>query len=80
MQGLHARIYYQKHVVTIETTSEVSERIKAYSYIAPYAASKPVARNFRTGVTRMSDLYVCMHKYTRLGGCGGMLPQENLIL
>ena len=32
--GPRARIYYQKHVATIETMSEASERIKAYSCIA----------------------------------------------
>ena len=26
----------------------------------------------------MSDVYVCMHKHGRLGGSGGMLPQEIL--
>ena len=26
----------------------------------------------------MSDLSVCMHKHARLGGSGGMLPQEIL--
>ena len=26
----------------------------------------------------MSDVYVCMHKHARLGGSGGMLPQEIL--
>ena len=30
--------YYQKHVQTIETMSEASERIKAYLCIAPSAA------------------------------------------
>ena len=30
--------YYQKHVQTIETMSEASGRIKAYSCIAPSAA------------------------------------------
>ena len=34
----YMHIYYQKHVATIETMSEASERIKAYSCIAPYAA------------------------------------------
>ena len=33
---------------------------------------KPVARIFRKGVTWMCNL----HKHTRLGGSGGMLPQE----
>ena len=39
--GLRARIYYQKHVATIETMSKASERItgKAYSCIAPSAVS-----------------------------------------
>ena len=38
--GLCARIYYQKHVATIETMSEASERIKARVIFmhAPYAA------------------------------------------
>ena len=36
--GLRARKYYQKHVEIIEKTSEESERIKAYSCIAPSAA------------------------------------------
>ena len=33
---------------------------------------RPVARIFRRGVTWMCNLY----KHTRLGGSGGMLPQE----
>ena len=33
--------------------------------------ARPVARIFRRGVT-------CMHKHARLGGSGGMLPQEIL--
>ena len=41
---------------------------------------RPVARTFRTGVTWMSDVYVCMHKHARLGGSGGMLPHENKML
>ena len=40
--------------------------------------SRPVARIFRRGVTWMCYLYACMHKYARLGGSGGMLPQGNL--
>ena len=38
--GLCARIYYQKHVATIETMSEASERIKARVIFmhVPYAA------------------------------------------
>ena len=36
--------------------------------------SRPIARNFRRGVTCMSDL----HKYARLGGSGGMLPKKIL--
>ena len=35
---LHAHIYYQSHMATIETMSEASERIKAYSCSAPSAA------------------------------------------
>ena len=35
---IRARIYYQKLVATIETMSKASERIKAYSCIAPSAA------------------------------------------
>ena len=35
---------------------------------------RPVARSFRRGVTWMSNL----HKHKRLGGSGGMLPQEML--
>ena len=34
--------------------------------------SRPVARIFRRGVTWMSNL----HRHTRLGGSGGMLPRE----
>ena len=34
-RGLRARKYYKKHVETTETMSEASERIKAYSCIAP---------------------------------------------
>ena len=37
---------------------------------------RPVAWIFRRGVTRVYDVYVCMHKHARLGGSGGMLPQE----
>ena len=36
--GLRARIYYHKHVATLETMSKASEQIKAYSCIAPSAA------------------------------------------
>ena len=39
--GLRARIYYQKHMATIETMNEARERIKAkvfYSCNAPSAA------------------------------------------
>ena len=36
--GLRARKYYQKYVETTEAMSETSERIKAYSCIAPSAA------------------------------------------
>ena len=35
-------------------------------------SDRPVARIFRRGVTWMCNLY----KHTRLGGSGGMLPQE----
>ena len=35
--GLRARVWYQKHVATIETMSKVSERIKACSCIVPSA-------------------------------------------
>ena len=39
---------------------------------------RPVARTFRRGVTRVSDVYVCMtHKHARLEGSEVMLPQEN---
>ena len=37
---------------------------------------RPIARIFRRGVTWMYDVYVYMHKHERLGGSGGMLPQE----
>ena len=37
-----------------------------------FGVTRPVARIFRRGVIWMSNLY----KHTRLGGCGGMLPQE----
>ena len=35
---------------------------------------RPIARIFRRGVTWMSEL----QKHARLGGSGGMLPQESL--
>ena len=35
---IYIYIYFQKHVATIETISEVNERIKAYSCNAPSAA------------------------------------------
>ena len=41
------------------------------------AITRPVARIFRTGVTLVAQVQVCMHKQAKLGGCGGMLPQEN---
>ena len=37
---------------------------------------RPIARICRRGVIWVSDLYVCVHKHARLGGSGGMLPQE----
>ena len=38
--------------------------------------SRLVAKIFRRGITWMCDVYVYMHKHERLGGSGGMLPQE----
>ena len=37
---------------------------------------RPVARISRRGVTWMWKVYVCMHNHVRVGGSGGMLPQE----
>ena len=38
--------------------------------------SRPIARIFRREITWVCDVYVYMHKHERLGGSGGMLPQE----
>ena len=38
-----------------------------------------IARISRRGITWMLKMYVCMHNHVRLGGCGGMLPQEIII-
>ena len=38
MAYIRGSIYYQKQVVTMKTVSDASERIKAYSCIAPSAA------------------------------------------
>ena len=41
--------------------------------------ARPIARIFRREITWVSDVYVCMHKHVRLGGSGGMLPQEIIV-
>ena len=48
---------------------------KVWCYLIKYDATtfRAVARIFRRGVT---DLFVCVHKHAKVGGSGGMLPQE----
>ena len=42
-------------------------------------SSRPVARILRREVTCVSDVNVYIDKHARLGGSGGMLPQENFL-
>ena len=60
--GVHQIIYIGVY------TAGTGEQYKIYLVWV----SRPIGRIFRRGVTWMSNL----HKHTRLGGSGGMLPHE----
>ena len=53
-----------------------TQTLLATCFEGNYILGKPVARIFARGVTRVSDVYLCMYNDAKVGGSGGMLPQE----
>ena len=62
-------------LVTFATVERKMQHLNWISWLQNHVIHRPVARIFRRGVTWMCAC-IGMPKHARLGGSGGMLPQE----
>ena len=78
-------IIISSQILTISPAREANIATHAWTKLYTdelnfWCLCRPVARIYRQGVTCVSDVDGYMDKHARVGGSGGMLPQEILML